>query len=563
MKKILLFFFSVCLTLAACKKTDTIIENTTGIASIVNDTTISGFLPNMPDSVLQSFRTIYDIDELVFSDLFPPPGITGASYDIPNFPAHPEITKGQDGKNSCLAWAGGYFALSYYYNKALGRPYTASNLLSPDFIYNSLTEKNIITCNEGIGPAEFRDFLITDGTCTISDFPIEKFSGDKNSCNDLKKTTPEHKDAAKIFKIKDLLYVKRANNPLINIENFRKCISNNVPVILGIKIDEGFSVLKKDEIYKQHIGKWIPTNLNDPEKAGHAVVLIGYDDDKKAFKFQNSWGISWGDKGKGWLAYDYLSDALAIPGGFVLKVGVKNVYEQTGVFFTNFHDNTCLGGGPNTGVFGGNMSGVNIVNWSGLNIARFTQQNHSRIEYNLNNTIPGYPDQINQEGTFEMTANIQNAYLYNNYQLENDSIATLFTTDNSGADVNWPGSMRLLASKSGTIQFVINTQKYGNAPNILEAKNTHFRFKQWHRIGVSYGSQGMHIMLDGKIVASNINFKQKIANGGGHSLQNDRPTIGEAKSYFPWGNYQYGRGFEGYLYKVRSSAIQSDFKLAL
>jgi C1A family cysteine protease len=38
---------------------------------------------------------------------------------------------------------------------------------------------------------------------------------------------------------------------------------------------------------------------------GHALCLIGYDDAKKAFLIQNSWGTGWGMKGFGWLPYSY------------------------------------------------------------------------------------------------------------------------------------------------------------------------------------------------------------------------------------------------------------------
>ena len=38
---------------------------------------------------------------------------------------------------------------------------------------------------------------------------------------------------------------------------------------------------------------------------GHAMCLMGYDDTKKAFLIQNSWGTSWGMKGFGWLPYSY------------------------------------------------------------------------------------------------------------------------------------------------------------------------------------------------------------------------------------------------------------------
>lgn len=38
----------------------------------------------------------------------------------------------------------------------------------------------------------------------------------------------------------------------------------------------------------------------------HCVLLIGYDDNKRVFIFQNSWGTTWGDKGYGYLPYDYI-----------------------------------------------------------------------------------------------------------------------------------------------------------------------------------------------------------------------------------------------------------------
>lgn len=57
---------------------------------------------------------------------------------------------------------------------------------------------------------------------------------------------------------------------------------------------------------------------------GHAIVAVGYDDAKKikntqcntqttgALLIRNSWGTTWGDKGYGWLPYDYVLNRLAL-----------------------------------------------------------------------------------------------------------------------------------------------------------------------------------------------------------------------------------------------------------
>ncbi len=47
---------------------------------------------------------------------------------------------------------------------------------------------------------------------------------------------------------------------------------------------------------------------NDSLQGGHAVVLVGYDDVKGAFKVRNSWSKDWGLNGYFWIDYDYVGD---------------------------------------------------------------------------------------------------------------------------------------------------------------------------------------------------------------------------------------------------------------
>ena len=45
--------------------------------------------------------------------------------------------------------------------------------------------------------------------------------------------------------------------------------------------------------------------LNEQVIGGHAVLIVGYNDITKQFKFKNSWGSSWGANGYGFLPYSY------------------------------------------------------------------------------------------------------------------------------------------------------------------------------------------------------------------------------------------------------------------
>ncbi len=41
---------------------------------------------------------------------------------------------------------------------------------------------------------------------------------------------------------------------------------------------------------------------------GHAICVVGYDDNTSLFKFKNSWSSYWGESGYGYLTYDYIRD---------------------------------------------------------------------------------------------------------------------------------------------------------------------------------------------------------------------------------------------------------------
>jgi C1A family cysteine protease len=79
----------------------------------------------------------------------------------------------------------------------------------------------------------------------------------------------------------------------------------------------------------------------DRSAGGHAVIAVGYDDSMKikskfpsgkettgALLIRNSWGETWGEKGYGWLPYEYVLQELAVDWWSILK----NEWVDTGKF---------------------------------------------------------------------------------------------------------------------------------------------------------------------------------------------------------------------------------------
>lgn len=86
----------------------------------------------------------------------------------------------------------------------------------------------------------------------------------------------------------------------------REALANGLPVAFGMDIamdDFGPSGQGgKTGMIKPPIdGNWPNPN------GGHAMLMVGYDDGKRAWLVRNSWGAGWGDGGHVWIDYDYMN----------------------------------------------------------------------------------------------------------------------------------------------------------------------------------------------------------------------------------------------------------------
>ncbi len=83
-----------------------------------------------------------------------------------------------------------------------------------------------------------------------------------------------------------------------DLHTMKSMLSQGAVLYAGATIHDGwYRLMVPDKVL-------IDRRDDDLEHGGHAFLIVGYDDDKKAFWLHNSWGPHWGDDGYGLLPYD-------------------------------------------------------------------------------------------------------------------------------------------------------------------------------------------------------------------------------------------------------------------
>jgi len=201
----------------------------------------------------------------------------------------------------------------------------------------------------------------------------------------------------------------------------------------------------------------------------------------------------------------------------------------------------------------GNSWGITYTNTINGQGAVFSRVKESRIEYPFS---IGFP----HEGTIEYLIKIYNGYRYIDYVL-NDNLDCARIFDTGIQDVWYPGAMWIDVCDNGRINLGTATT-YGQPEyHNLEATGIDFAFNEWHTIGISFGSQGQYIMLDGNIVASNASYTESLQTCGNFTSAVNVPTVGELVSCF-WVNNRHDAGFEGVIDRFRVSEKQKDWYLS-
>jgi hypothetical protein len=221
------------------------------------------------------------------------------------------VNQGEIG--SCVGWSSGYAAFTIM--RAKKENWTdidqiTENAYSALYIYNQV---KIGDCYQGSLFSKALEFLKTNGDCLSSEFDYPKGDCDRNP-NEIHKIAAEKSE----YEVRDYftLYPSNASSSE-KINQVKLSLSEGKPVIIGMAIRENFKGLRKNTPF------WNPEIGDKTAAGGHAMVVIGYDEEKNAFEIMNSWSTKWGNDGFFWMKYEDFGKQCVY--GYQLLIGKKMI----------------------------------------------------------------------------------------------------------------------------------------------------------------------------------------------------------------------------------------------
>ncbi len=288
-----------------------------------------GWIPDLPD-----FRD-YSIDS--FKSVAPSKGeakstvtesasnfdfelqVTGksalpAKVDLREF-CSPVETQGKIG--SCTAHAG-VSLVEYYERRNFGSYIPASRM----FLYKVTRNLMKMQGDTGANPRSTMAALVLFGTPPEDHWAYDEPDFDKEPPAFCYSFAQNYKTIK--FYRHDLPRPNLSRKDVMH--SLKTSLANGIPFMFGFTVYNSINTAADK-------GRISFPSPRDRRMGGHAVAAFGYDDtmvikhpsfpglqaSKGAILIQNSWGEQWGEKGFGWLPYDYVINGLAVDFWSIIK----------------------------------------------------------------------------------------------------------------------------------------------------------------------------------------------------------------------------------------------------
>jgi C1A family cysteine protease len=204
--------------------------------------------------------------------------------------------------------------VEYFEKKATGRHIDASRL----FVYKATRNLLGWTGDTGAYLRSTMGALALFGAPPERYWPYDPHPAATNTKFDVE-PTPFCYAFAENYKSIKYLRLDPANTTTTQLlANIKTYLAAGFPSMFGFPVYDEFMNVGTDGLVKY-------PSTSSHLYGGHAIVAIGYDDNKQigsdrgALLIRNSWGTNWGIQGNGWLSYKYVTEELAVDWWTVLS----------------------------------------------------------------------------------------------------------------------------------------------------------------------------------------------------------------------------------------------------
>jgi C1A family cysteine protease len=201
----------------------------------------------------------------------------------------------QTNYGTCVAWASAYAARTMSESVALNRrnqTETTQNVFSPVYVYRNIRPDDP-ECQRGAQIYSALDLMRDSGAVRMLD--IERSM-------DFPRIDLSHYRESRRYPIGGYVTLfsrEDKQKPALITRIVKKSLTEGKPVVIGMNTPDSFIEAKNI---------WEPTENPGSFYGGHAMCVVGYDDDRGAFELINSWGRKWGNGGFIWVPYKAFVD---------------------------------------------------------------------------------------------------------------------------------------------------------------------------------------------------------------------------------------------------------------
>ncbi|MBL8603754.1 MAG: C1 family peptidase [Myxococcales bacterium] len=211
-------------------------------------------------------------------------------------------SRSQGGQGSCAAFTVAAAATLVRRNyESMSNPMVNTDAFwaSPSWLYARMVRDRMGMCNQGTTLGDGLNNLVTTGAASWAEQPYR--SGDMPTlCESIDDTTAM---APHRFRIGGHTNIRGTG--MAFRARVRESLAAGVPVVFGVNLPEGFmefrATTQNVNVREPFRGTGMCQGSN--HCGGHAMLIVGYDDSKSAYRVLNSWGTDWGDGGYLWWDY--------------------------------------------------------------------------------------------------------------------------------------------------------------------------------------------------------------------------------------------------------------------